>query len=161
MTTATRAHEFFHKHLIPSIEDWLERETEIHRAMAVATNLSHMADYYWHSFSETEPEKVFGQSSLKNFRAEIGRRYPDFALIRDICDTHKHLKLDRADRCVTSAGQSTTATMGWGEGKWGEARWGSAVEIVVTDDGGSKHHFRTLVHNTEEMWNSLLGRTPH
>jgi len=156
MTSETRADHFYKSHVLPSISDWLKRETEIHLAMTVATNLAHMADYYWYSFHTTQPEKTFLQPDLTAFRAEMGRRYPDFALIRDICDAHKHLKISRRDRCITSAGQSTLGSLGCGESDWGEAEWGSPTEVVVTDDYGTKHHFRALVKNTLTMWEILL-----
>jgi len=93
---------------------------------------------------------------LKEFREQLEINNPDYALIRDVCDAHKHLELNRPSKRVTKAEQTTTGKMGWGEAKWGEARWGSPEEIVVTDDSGDKHHFIVLVCRTEEMWKSLL-----
>jgi len=48
----TEAHIFFRDHVQPAIQDWRADETAIHKAMLVATNLAHMADYFWHSFFE-------------------------------------------------------------------------------------------------------------
>jgi hypothetical protein len=152
---ATRAHDFYSQHVLPSIRDWETNETEMHRAMAVATNLSHLADYYRQSYSDA-PERLLGARSLGKFKAELARLHAEYGLLRDVADAHKHLKLDRADRHVTSAGQSTTMSMGWGEAKWGQARWGSPEEVVVTDDSGEKHHFRALVQRTLQMWQGLL-----
>ena len=126
--TPTRAHEFFATHVASSIKDWRGGETELHRAMAVATNLAHMADYFWESFSELAPERVFGTKSVKAFRVELARMHVEFGLIRDICDAHKHLRIDRPDRHVTSAGQSTVTQLGRGEAKWGEGQWNSPPE---------------------------------
>ena len=47
--------------------------------------------------------------------------------------------------------------MGWGEAKWGDARWGSPEEIVVTDDGGGKHHFASPETHLPQPGSPLLG----
>ncbi|MEP7151781.1 MAG: hypothetical protein ABI856_08740 [Nitrospira sp.] len=156
MATETNAHVFFRDHVLSAIEDWQSDETAIHKAMLVATNLAHMADYYWQSFSN-DTGRVFGKRSLSDFRHELETHYPDYALIRDVCDAHKHLELHRSPKRVTRASQTTTGRLGWDEAKWDDARWGSPEEVVVTDDSGEKHHFVGLVLRTEEMWRHLLN----
>lgn len=106
-----RAADFFATHVEPSIRDYIKQETELHRAMSVATNLTHMADYFFDDFS-SDPTKVLGTTSLKGFRTALSKYSKDFALLRDVCDAHKHLRLDRADRSVTSADQSTVMSLG-------------------------------------------------
>ena len=138
-----------------TIQDWQADETAIHKAMLVATNLSHLADYYWKCYSN-DGGKVFGKASLKTFREHLETTVPDYALLRDICDAHKHLRLDRSFKRISKADQTNIGKMGWGEAKWGEARWGSPDEVVVTDDSGETHHFVTLVQRTEAMWKRLL-----
>lgn len=155
MTTETQAHIFFRDHVLPAIQDWQADETAIHKAMLVATNLAHMADYYWNSFSN-DNARVFGKGTVKEFREQLEIDCPDYALIRDVCDAHKHLTLNRPSRCITNADQTTTGNMGWGEAKWDDARWDSPEEVVVTDDSGGKHHFIGLVRRTEDMWRNLL-----
>ena len=51
MATETDAQVFFRDHVLSAIEDWWSDETANHKAMLVATNLAHMADYYWQSFT--------------------------------------------------------------------------------------------------------------
>jgi len=155
MTNQTEVHIFFHDHVIPSIQDWQADETALHKAMLVATNLAHMADYYWKCYSN-DARKVFKKASLKDFREQLEITYPDYGLLRDICDAHKHLELSRASKRITKADQTKIGKMGWGEMKWDEGRWGSPEEVVVTDDSGEKHHFVAMVQRTEAMWKSLL-----
>ena len=114
-----RAADFFVTYVEPSIRDYIKQETELHRAMAVATTLAHMADYFFDDFSG-DSSKVLGATSLKDFRTALCKHSKDFALLRDVCDAHKHLRLDRANRSVTSADQSTVMSLGWGKAKWGE-----------------------------------------
>lgn len=114
-----------------------------------------MADYFWKSYSSNS-NKVFGKKSLKEFRDQLEVNNSDYSLIRDVCNAHKHLELDRKSKRVTNANQTNLGKMGWGAAKWGNARWGSPKEVVVTDDTGEKHHFKGLVRRTESMWERLL-----
>lgn len=156
MVTETEAQVFFRDYVLTAIGDWRSDETALHKAMLVATNLAHMADYYWQSFSN-DTGRVFCKRSFSDFRQQLETDYPDYALIRDVCDAHKHLELSRSSRRITRASQTTTGRLGWGQAKWGDARWGSPKEVVVTDDSGEKPHFLGLVRRTEEMWRHLLA----
>jgi hypothetical protein len=155
MSNETQAHAFWRDHVLPALEDWRADETAVHKAMLIATNLTHMAEYFWESFSG-QPERVFGRRAFREFRSKLEEEFPDYAIIRDVCDAHKHLKLMRSSKRVTHSSQTSSGRMGWGEAKFGEGRWGSPEEIVVIDDGGGKHHFIALVKRTEEMWQKLL-----
>ena len=155
MATETEAYIFFRDHVQPAIQDWQADETAIHKAMLVATNLAHMTDYYWKSYSH-DSAKVFGAQSINDFRSQLITKNPDYALIRDVCDAHKHLELNRTSKRITKADQTTTGKMGWGEAKYGDGRWGSPEEIIVVEDSGEKHHFIGLVGRVEAMWQNLL-----
>ena len=126
----SKAQTFYNDHVTPAIQDWRADEIAIHKAQLVATNLNHMADHYWESYQH-DSAKVLGQPTIGEFRRELAIHNPDFVLIRDICDAHKHCKLDRPSRKLTHSDQISTGAMGWGEGRWGEARWSSPEEIVV------------------------------
>jgi hypothetical protein len=156
MSHESKPHRFYRDHVAPSIEDWRADETAIHKAQSVATNLTHLADHYFLGYSD-QPNKVLGASSLKDFKNNLAARYPDYGLIRDVCDAHKHVELKRKSRNVTNANQTEIGSMGWGEAQWGEGRWGSPDEVIITDDNGSKHHFITIVSRVQEMWKDLLG----
>jgi hypothetical protein len=83
MPTNSEAHIFYNEHVATSIEDWRKNETAIHKAMLVATNLNHLADYYWRCFSD-QPEKVFDKSTLSEFRSHLVGQCADYGLIRDM-----------------------------------------------------------------------------
>ncbi|MBT4268376.1 MAG: hypothetical protein HN745_00685 [Deltaproteobacteria bacterium] len=114
MTPVSEAEKFMKDHVLASTKDWRKDETAIHKAMTVATNLNHMAEYYWKSYSHI-PSRVFGKSTFSEFREQLELNYPDYALIRDICDAHKHLKLDRPKKRVSKSDQSSVSKMTWGE----------------------------------------------
>lgn len=149
------AQEFFDQHVTPAISDWQGNELAIYKAKMVATNLNQMADYYFNEFSN-DANKVLGVSSPWQFRDALSQQYPDFALIRDIADSHKHVLLSRASRRISNESQTRADHVGWDEAGWDDARWGSPEEIVVVDDCGQKHHFIGIVERVSAMWRSLL-----
>lgn len=151
----TRAHDFLQRHVLPALADLEKDEINEQRGMSLAVNLSQMADYFWPCFQH-DCAKVLGTDDEESFRKALRALCPQFALINDVADAHKHFKLSRADRNLTSAGQTAVATLGWGQAKWGEGRWGSPPEVVVTYDDGTKHHFSTAVRAVVQMWTSWL-----
>jgi hypothetical protein len=150
-----RAQLFFDEHIVPSVREWEASPLEPHRAMSAAVSLNQMADHFWHEH-QADSAKVLQATSLSSFRNALAAATPEFGLIRDVADAHKHYKLDRASRKLTDASQATTGAMGWGEAAWGDGRWGGPPEIVVTYDDGSKHHFSTAVRKVKQMWESML-----
>ena len=98
---------------------------------------------------------------MRKRRAEIAKAHPDFALVVDIDDAHKHLELRDRDRAVTSSKQTAIRHIGgswagsWG-GSWGSS-WGSKREIVVQLDNDTQQRpLAEILKNVVEMWNSLL-----
>lgn len=151
----SRAQLFYDEHIVPSVREWETNPLEPHRAMNAAVSLNQMANHYWHEH-HGDPSKVLGASSLGVFRNLLAAATPEFGLIRDVADAHKHYKLDRPNRNITDASQATQASMGWSEAAWGEGEWGSPPEIVVTYDNGTKHHFSTAVRKIMAMWKGML-----
>ena len=151
----SRAHLFYDEHIVPTVSEWEASPLEPHRAMNAAVSLNQMADHFFHEY-HADPGKVLGASSVSAFRNALTASTPEFGLIRDVADAHKHFKLDRPNRKITDASQATQGSMGWGEAAWGEGQWGSPPEIVVTYDDGTKHHFSTAVRKVMAMWKGKL-----
>jgi hypothetical protein len=146
---------FYREHIEPNMRDWEDAPLEQQRAMNLAVSLNQMADHFWHSFGK-DPGKVLGATDLPGFRRTLSAQFPEFALVRDVADAHKHFILSRADRKLTDASQATAGSMGWGEAQFGVGQWGSPAEIVVTYDDGTKHHFSAAVRAVRDMWKMLL-----
>jgi hypothetical protein len=155
--TINRAQTFFDTHVRPTVNAWRDSPTDLRLAMHAAVALNQMADHFWHEFADTEPHRVFRQTTVSRFRREIVSRYPVFGLIRDVADAHKHVKLDRDDRVLTSAGQTNVGSLGWGEAEFGVGVYGGAPEIIVELDSGTKRHFSAVVAEVESMWQGLLS----
>ncbi len=127
--------------------------------MNAAVSLNQMADYFWYLFSELEPDRVFAKSTIGQFRRELTVRHPSYGLIRDVADAHKHLKLNRDDRVLTSAGQTGIESLDFGEAEYGSGTFGGSDDLVIELDSGHKQHFSSVVDDVVTMWKEMLTGT--
>jgi hypothetical protein len=155
--SSPKADTFFDDHVIPNFREWSSLPTACSRAMNLAISLNHLADYYWREH-QTDLSRPLNAINFGDFRRRLVELTPEYGLVRDVADAHKHFKLDRADRNITHATQAAIGAMGWGDASWGAGTWGGAAEVIVTFDDGSKHHFSTAVLRVMSMWRGLLGR---
>ena len=137
--------------------EWAAAPLEIRLAMNAAVALNQMADHYWHGYASVDPGRVFNTSSAGAFRAELAKRNPEFALLRDVAEAHKHVKLDRPGRAVTSAQQSSVGTTGFGEAGFGEGPFGGGPSIVVVLDDGSKRYLSAVADEVLKLWATMLA----
>jgi hypothetical protein len=156
-SVSSRARAFFQEHVLPTVAEWRASPTDLRLAMHTAVSLNQMADYFWHDFSDTAPNEVFNHSSLAQFRRELGVKSPSFALIRDVAEAHKHVKVGRTDRVLTSAGQTSVGSLGWGEAEFGAGTYGGSPEVVIELDSGKRRHFSTGATDVAKMWEALLA----
>ena len=129
--------------------------------MNVAVSANQIADWcvgYWEN--KCDPSKV---NNCKRHTAGKYRDFlaatecPDFAIIRDVAETHKHLQIDRDSRTVSVATQTVGGSLGWGEGGWGEGGWGGGPQIVINLDNGQRRAFSAPMENVFNMWDRLLN----
>ena len=156
-TSRTSAHNFFDTHVRPSVEDWRMNLTDIRLAMSAAIALNQMADHFWHAYGKVDPDRVFCTANSSAFRKELGTKNPHFALLRDVAEAHKHVKLDRAVRAVTTAEQTSIGATGYGVAGFGTGPWGGGPSVVIDLDDGSKQHLSATVSQVEQLWTSLLS----
>ena len=148
------ARRFFQNFVVPGIEDWRRDPVDVRLAMNLANSLNNLVEYYWRVFATTDPDRVFHANSLKAFRTELSRRKEDIALVRDIADAHKHLKLDREDREITNASQTTGQSVGYGQA-YGLC-YGGGELLVVTLDDGQERYFSLVAEGAYAFWSSVL-----
>jgi len=137
--------------------EWGAAPLDIRRAMNAAVALNQMADHFWHGFASIETARVFNTSSPGAFRTELAKGNPDFALLRDVAEAHKHVKLDRPGRAVTSAMQSSIGATGYGEAGFGEGPFGGGPSVVVVLDDGSKRHLSAVAEQVMNLWMTMLA----
>ncbi len=150
------ARRFFDSHLMPNHDAWLAEPTDLRLAMDAAVSLYHMADHFWHTFSATEPARVFDTSNSSRFRTELAKRSAQYSLVRDVAEAHKHMKLDRPTRSVTESTQTAIGSTGYGETGFGTGPYGGGPSVVVELDDGTKQHLSYLAKEVRELWESIL-----
>ena len=150
MQTTNHAKDFFIKYVAPSFAEWSNSRNDQRVAMDLANNLNNIIEYYWHTFSDTNPDKVFNKTKLKSFRNELAQNNQDISLIRDIADAHKHLRLSRPDRNLTNANQTAPKNLGYGQA-YGLAYGGGEVLAITLDDGSEKY-FSIIAEAAYKYW---------
>lgn len=155
--TRTPAHEFLDTHVLPNHDAWIEHPTDMRLAMNAVLSLYHMADHFWHVFRKTDPNRTFHTPTAGAFRGELAKRDHKFAVLRDVAEAHKHMRLDRPERRITYAKQTSTSPTGFGEAGFGTGPYGGGPSIVVTLDDDSKHHLSHLTQHLRRSWVSMLA----
>lgn len=146
--------KFYEEYVKPSYEAWLKDRLNKPLAQAAVHHANVMAERLAHYENR-------GKSPTK-FREELAKGLPDFGLVWDVDDAHKHLELSRPGRRVTSSRQTDARHTGgaWG-GSWGGAwgnSWGGRTEIVVKLDNGDKKPLTDILKNVVEMWDDVLPK---
>jgi hypothetical protein len=152
----TAAHDHYDIHVAPVLKEWRDDPTNVRLAKGAAVALYHEADHYWGSYSAADPTRVFGTTSAGLFRSELATRHPEYALLRDVAEAHKHMKLDRSTRVVTEAHQADVGSMGFGQGLFGAGPFGGGPSVVIKLDDGSKRHLSAVVDAVEALWATML-----
>ena len=129
--------------------------------MNAALSAFHMADWVWTTYHKDDPQKVADTQSPSDYSRYLADNgCPDFLVVKDVAEAHKHLKLDRGnpdDRVVTSAGATYLGSDG------ATTRMGltgtpaaASKRLVVEQQDGTKRVFREVVENVIRMWEERI-----
>ena len=149
---------FFEGHVLPNYKDWLAKPLNSRLAKnAVVGDANTMAARVFHHWRDRDLTKIHGAKSDGQYREKLSaHECPDFGLVHDVADAHKHFELDRRSRRVTRSDQTAEAEMGYGEGGFGEGGFGGGAQLVVELDDGTKRPLSAIMKNVIEMWQRLL-----
>jgi hypothetical protein len=158
--------EFFDTYVKRSYELW----SKAPRDLVLASGAVHQGNVMverlvqWESRGEKiSPTQLMKKA--KNLREELAKAHPDFALVWDIDDAHKHLRLSKSEREVTSVAQTVLGLFGgawggsWG-GSWGIATWGAVPTMIVLLRDGKRRRLAVILKNVIEMWDGRLPSSP-
>jgi hypothetical protein len=133
----------------PNYEEWQRNRRDERLAKNAVMTASIMAArvlYYW---KDRDLGQVYGAQTEHEYREALAaRECADFALVRDVADTHRHVEITRASRQVTRYDQTADKPTRWGAA-WGSA-WGG--ELVVTLDDGTSRPLADIMENVIAMW---------
>ena len=149
--------DFFERHVKPNYALWQATLLEEHLAKNAVAEANNMAAHVFHYWKNRDRSEVYGARSEAEYRDELAKpeRTPDFGLVRDVADGHKHVELTRPSR-VTRSDQTQTGSLAWGQGGFGEGVYGGGPQLVITLDDGSKRALSAVMKNVMEMWKQLL-----
>jgi hypothetical protein len=149
--------DFFENIVKPSYEAWLADHLREWKAKAATSNADTMAErifVYWNNRDQTH---VAGARNPREYRTHLRTNVcPDFGLVWDVHDGHKHATLNRPNRQVTNAGQTGVRHMTYGQVAYNEGVYGGGAEIVIGLDNGSRRELRLVMQNVMAMWEKLL-----
>ena len=135
--------------------------------MNAAVAAFHMADYVWTTYGASGLAKVLNQTSKGGFYRELVKICPDFALIQDVANAHKHMKLTHVppDRqlVITSAG---AVELNWRDFEEGPVpitrvepdKPGKKRYLVAEGQDGTKTDLSLALTNVIGMWQTLIQR---
>ena len=128
--------------------------------MNVAVSANQLADWcvvYWDNKGELSKVNCCSRHTVSKYREFLAaNECADFAIIRDVAESHKHLELNRANPTVSKGTQTDTGSLGWGEGGYGEGVWGGGPQLVVELNNGQRRAFSAPMENVFNMWNRIL-----
>jgi hypothetical protein len=97
---------------------------------------------------------------VKAYRTHLAQNEcPEFQLVWDIHDGHKHVSLNRSNRMVSGADQTGyhEADACFGGAAFGEVAFGeSRRDLIVIADDGKVHYLGSVITNVIQMWERLL-----
>lgn len=148
---------FFDNILKPSYEAWLSDPLSEWKAKAAVANADTMAERVFAHWHRLDPDQIAGAASASKYRSHLREQVcPEFGLVWDVHDGHKHVTLGRTNRQVTTSDQTGVGRMGWGEGGFGEGLYGGGDQIVIQLDDGSRRPLSAVMLRVMKMWVEIL-----
>lgn len=139
---------FFRTYVTPAYDSWQNSPQDIRLAKTLALELNNIAERYWKLKCTTSFE------SAGKYRDDLSRILPEFALIRDVAECHKHLELGRRSARVKSDNDVTVEHVGYGQG-YG-VRYGGGDVVILKMENGNIEYFDFIAKKVYQYWKSLL-----
>ena len=146
---------YFETHVKANHADWCNEPLDERKAMNAAVSANQMADHMYHYLSENDNSQLLGARNPGEYRGALAEIEPDFALVRDVAEAHKHVQIGRSDAQVRSADRTNVQPSRYGEMRYGEGVY-SASQFVVELEDGDKRALSALMTKAIEMWSAQL-----
>ncbi len=158
--TDSSPRDFFENFVTPAYSQWKTGPPEEWKAKQAISELNNMAARMFYFWNTKDPAKIYSATTEGNYRELLAcRECPDFALVRDVADNHKHIEIGRPSRRVSRSDQTERVTVPGDS--LGFAALGSFVlggdEVITTLDDGSKRSLLEVAANVMAMWERLLS----
>ena len=152
---------FFELFVLRAYKDWLASPADQYLAKMAVTQADVMAERVWDYFHASDPSMISNAKSARAFRTHlVANECPNFQLVWDVHDAHKHVHLTtRSDRQVSSSEQTRKSRIGGalGSAPFGAAPIGSSIEeIVISLDDGTSRRLSTVLNDVIAMWDRIV-----
>jgi hypothetical protein len=97
---------FFDEFVARAFTDHLGDPTDRYHLNVAIHQANVLAERIWQIFHEVAPDKIANAKSSSAYRSYLAKACPDFQLVWDLDDGHKHVVLRRGNRKVTSVAQT-------------------------------------------------------
>ena len=164
---------FYDEIVQPSYKEFVAHPTTEWICKAAVSNADTMAErmfYFWEFIikKDTAADKdakdharhaIHGFTSARQYREHLATKVcPDFQLVWDIHDAHKHYELGRPNRAVTHADQTGTVPQVWNRAELPSKEAFDTEAIYVTRDDGVSVPVLSVLSNVMAMWEAELAR---
>jgi hypothetical protein len=144
---------FLNLMVLPDYDDFSRKQTDLRCAFHLACSLFHLRDWV-----QSDYGLVKGWADTGQLQRFLESRCTEFALIRDIANSSKHLKLDNHSTPVSMASavfatitpQATNALYD------SSRRYQGGSEVLVNADSGDPVRFTIVAQGALEMWKRLF-----
>jgi hypothetical protein len=152
--------KFYAEFVRRAYDEFVASPLDLYRVKVAVIQADTMAERVW-NFYKDNPGKIGGARTARAYRQFIvAKECPDFQLVWDVHDGHKHVSLRREGRKVTSAAQTGIRKI---EGAFASDAFSEAFQIERTDavinlDDGTERIFSDVLRSVVEMWERLLSK---
>jgi hypothetical protein len=112
-----------------------------------------LAAHIYHASNGAAPGK-----DDTEYRAELAKLFPEFALLRDIAKAIKHVRLNRGSPQTERGDKIEIRPLGWGEAAWGDGRWGGPPQAVIPLDSGGFRVVETVAMNALQVLKTEMAK---
>jgi len=149
---------FFNDFVCRAYGEFLKDPASEYRAKQAVTEANNMAERVWHWFRDSDDSKVCYAEGPTKYREGLATNVcPDFQLVWDIADGHKHVTLNRRwFRLVTSANQTEARSGGFDPAAFGESF--DTPRIVITLDDGTERLLAEVLAQVMAMWEDIVTK---
>jgi alkylation response protein AidB-like acyl-CoA dehydrogenase len=148
------ARAFWDLVVLPDVEDFKSRPSEVRLWLHVAWSLWHLHDWLWH---DKYPEMdTRDNQNYEKFKEELIAQCPELRWLRDLADAAKHRGLGRDDVQVRQVAEKLGRGGAGGFDVVGPFAFGSGQpqRAITLRTGGTEHWLEDVIDKAVEFWRS-------
>jgi hypothetical protein len=147
----TPVRQFYELHFLGNYDDWKAAPLDKRRAMNLALSANQLADWVLADRMAQAPHLVSAWKTPRAFRDWLTSRCPDFGLVWDVADGHKHMRLTKPERDKPVQEFAGAFDVG----AFDQSAFDTNHLAIVLHDGTARR-LPVVFRSVSEMWARLL-----